>query len=256
MTKRQIDENIFLIPYYPNYDEALKWYLDPQLCKQVDNIDHVYTLDRLKAMYGYLSSHGDCYYIEYSGELAGDITLKENGEISLVICKEHQNKHIGRKCVKNILELAKEKGMKEVKAEIYSFNEQSRKMFLSVGFRHFGGDWYRYDLGDNADFTVNRMLEMQRSLQNKYKGKWEEISPEVGKNKLLWMIGEIGEVIDIVKKNGGVKACEDGEIRKELVEELADVLMYYNDILLCYGITAEELKESYSNKYKRNMERW
>ena len=54
----------------------------------------------------------------------------------------------------------------------------------------------------------------------------------------------------------GVKACEDGEIRKELVEELADVLMYYNDILLCYGITAEELKESYSNKYKRNMERW
>ncbi len=97
---------------------------------------------------------------------------------------------------------------------------------------------------------------MQRSLQNKYKGKWEQISIETGKNKLLWMTGEIGEVIDIIKKNGGAKACEDGAIRKKLVEELADVLMYYNDVLLCYGITAEELKESYSSKYKRNMVRW
>ena len=45
-------------------------------------------------------------------------------------------------------------------------------------------------------------------------------------------------------------------IRKELVEELADVLMYYNDVLLCYGISAEELKEVYSEKCKRNMNRW
>ena len=51
-------------------------------------------------------------------------------------------------------------------------------------------------------FSVNEMLEMQRTLQDKYKDKWEGISPEVGKNKLLWMIGEVGEVIDIVKKFG------------------------------------------------------
>lgn len=50
------------------------------------------------------------------------------------------------------------------------------------------------------------MKEMQRTLQEKYKDKWEGISPEVGKNKLLWMVGEIGEVIDIVKKHGGLKA--------------------------------------------------
>ena len=92
------------------------------------------------------------------------------------------------------------------------------------------------------DFTINEMLEMQRTLQDKYKNKWEPIGPETGKNKLLWMIGEIGEVVDIVKKNGDVKACTDAEIRKSLVEELADVLMYYNDVLLCYGISADELK--------------
>ena len=38
--------------------------------------------------------------------------------------------------------------------------------------------------------------------------------------------------------------------------EMPDVLMFYNDALLCYGITAEELKESYTKKFQRNMERW
>ena len=106
------------------------------------------------------------------------------------------------------------------------------------------------------DFSINEMLEMQRALQEKYKDIWEGISPEVGKNKLLWMLGEIGEVIDIIKKHGGETACKDAELREQLVEELADVLMYYNDVLLCYGISAEELKQTYAHKFEKNMERW
>ena len=106
------------------------------------------------------------------------------------------------------------------------------------------------------DFSINEMLEMQKALQEKYKHKWEPICAETGKNKLLWMIGEIGEVIDIIKQNGGTKASSDAEIRKDLVEELSDVLMYFNDVLLCYNISAEELKESYTNKFERNMKRW
>lgn len=106
------------------------------------------------------------------------------------------------------------------------------------------------------DFTINEMQDMQRKLQDKYKEKLESIGPETGKNKLLWMIGEIGEVIDIVKKNGGTKACSDAKLRNDLVEEMADVLMYYNDVMLCYGISAEELKQSYLEKYKKNMGRW
>ena len=105
-------------------------------------------------------------------------------------------------------------------------------------------------------FTVQNMLDMQNQLQEKYKDKWEPICPETGKNKMLWMIGEIGEVIDIVKKNGGRKAAEDNEIRSHLIEEMADVLMYYNDMLLCYGITAEELREVYKKKFERNLNRW
>lgn len=105
-------------------------------------------------------------------------------------------------------------------------------------------------------FDMSEMQEMQKTLQEKYKHKWESICPEIGQNKLLWMIGEIGEVIDIVKKHGGTKASTDEKLRKDLVEEMADVLMYYNDVMLCYGITAEELKQAYTEKFEKNMKRW
>lgn len=107
-----------------------------------------------------------------------------------------------------------------------------------------------------SDFTVKDMLTMQQELQEKYKDKWELICPEAGKHKLLWLIGEIGEVIDIIKKNGDTKAVEDVALRKHLIEEMADVLMYYNDVLLCYGISEEELKEAYVTKFEKNMKRW
>lgn len=107
-----------------------------------------------------------------------------------------------------------------------------------------------------SDFSINEMQEMQRRLQEKYKDKWEPISPETGKNKLLWMMGEVGEVIDIIKKHGDQEAVNDANLRRSLVEEMADVLMYYNDVMLCYGILAEELKESFTKKFERNMTRW
>lgn len=107
-----------------------------------------------------------------------------------------------------------------------------------------------------SNFSIQEMLSMQKELQEQYKEKWEQIGPAAGKHKLLWMVGEIGEVIDIVKKNGDKKVTEDSAVRAELVEELADVLMYYNDVLLCYGITEDELKQAYIQKFEKNMKRW
>ena len=107
-----------------------------------------------------------------------------------------------------------------------------------------------------SDFTIKDMLAMQQTLQEKYKDKWETICPEAGKDKLLWLLGEVGEVIDIIKKNGDQKAVEDLDLRQHLVEEMADVLMYYNDVLLCYGISEQELKEAYIAKFEKNMTRW
>ena len=105
-----------------------------------------------------------------------------------------------------------------------------------------------------AHFTIHEMQEMQNALQERYRDKWEPICPENGQNKLLWMIGEIGEVIDIIKKIGAEKAMT--EKRSELVEELADVLMYFNDVMTCYGITEDEIKQAYTQKFEKNMNRW
>lgn len=146
MKERIIDKEIRFIPYYRNDAASLPWYQDLDVCKQVDNRDKPYDTELLHNMYDYLCAHGDCYYIEYNGVLVGDVSLRDSGEIAIVICKEYQNKHIGRRCVIDMLKLAKEKEMAKVTANIYSFNAQSRRMFLSVGFRQTDEEWYEYAL--------------------------------------------------------------------------------------------------------------
>ena len=144
MEIRIVDEDIRLIPYYKNNDVAIRWYQDKDVCKQVDDIDFVYDLDRLNRMYDYLSSHGEVYYIEFRSALVGDVSLKDDGEIAIVISKENQNKGIGRRVIKNILYLAEYKGMGEVWASIYPFNKQSQRVFTLVGFEKIGEEDYIY----------------------------------------------------------------------------------------------------------------
>lgn len=146
MKNRVIDNEIKLIPYYRNDAASFPWYQDLDVCKQVDNRDEPYNLELLHSMYDYLNTHGDCYYIEYKGVLVGDISLRDNSEIAIVVCKEYQNQHIGRRCVMDMLKLAKEKGMEKVKANIYSFNRQSQSMFQSIGFERIDDEWYEYKL--------------------------------------------------------------------------------------------------------------
>ena len=106
------------------------------------------------------------------------------------------------------------------------------------------------------DLSISEMQEMQKVLQEKYFDKWGGLSPERGRSTLLWMIGEAGEVADIIKKKGDQAIMDDPEIRAHFIEEMADVLMFYNDVLLCYGIKPEELEEVYRAKHERNMTRW
>lgn len=142
MKTRTIDEEIKLVPYYPNYATALKWYQDLELCKQGDNRDTVYDINLLKRMYKYLNKHGDLFYIKYKNRLCGDVCLQPSGEVNIVIAKPFQNKHIGRRVIKEITQLAKEKGLQELHAEIYSFNTQSQKMFQSMGFTKVDEEQY------------------------------------------------------------------------------------------------------------------
>lgn len=78
--------------------------------------------------------------------LVGDVTLRNDQEVCIVVCKDYQNKRIGRRCILKMIELAKEKGMDQITAEIYPFNTQSQKMFLSIGFVKTGEETYTYQL--------------------------------------------------------------------------------------------------------------
>ena len=68
--------------------------------------------------------------------------LQPSGEVNIVIAKPFQNKHIGRRVVNEIIQLAKEKDIRQLHAEIYDFNTQSQKMFQSIGFQKVDNEQY------------------------------------------------------------------------------------------------------------------
>ena len=107
-----------------------------------------------------------------------------------------------------------------------------------------------------SEFSLNEMQRMQNDLQEKYKEKWGGLSPEKATEKLLWLYGELGEVADVIKKNGSAKVMGDEAVRQHFVEEMCDVMMYLNEVLLCYDISPDEIKKAYVQKYEKNMSRW
>lgn len=76
------------------------------------------------------------------------------------------------------------------------------------------------------DLTIGEMMQLQQELFAPHAGEWHPMEPEYGKDFLLYM-----------------------------VEEMADVPMYYNDVLLRYHVTPEEISESYMRKHEKNMGR-
>ncbi len=103
---------------------------------------------------------------------------------------------------------------------------------------------------------LTELQAIQRQLQEKYKHKWEPIDSAHARNKLLWLTGEVGEVAQVIKHHGDDAIVRDPATRNHFIEEMCDVMMYWNDILLCYGITPEEVEAVYRQKHERNMNRW
>ena len=52
-----------------------------------------------------------------------------------------------------------------------------------------------------------------------------------------------------------MRLMEENGVPTHFVEELSDVLMYYFDTLLRYGVTPQEISEAYCAKHSRNMGR-
>ena len=104
------------------------------------------------------------------------------------------------------------------------------------------------------DLSFSQIMAMQKDLYELHAHEWAPLEPEFGKDSLLYMMEEVGEVIAIIKKRGE-QIPESGTVRAAFLEEMADVLMYYTDVLLRYHVKPEELAETYLRKHTRNMGR-
>lgn len=105
------------------------------------------------------------------------------------------------------------------------------------------------------DLKISQMLAMQRELWEKHSEDWEPLTPEYARTSLLYMFEEMGEVVAIIKKKGEQEIMENAHVREELVTEAADVMMYFGDFLLRFGISEEEISEAYVRKHAKNMKR-
>lgn len=105
------------------------------------------------------------------------------------------------------------------------------------------------------DLNFSQMMQMQQDLFERHKDTWAPREPEYGKDHILYMVEEIGETIAILKKKGCGEVMEDPDVRAAFTQELADILMYYTDILLCFHVTPEEIGNAYREKHMRNMGR-
>lgn len=99
------------------------------------------------------------------------------------------------------------------------------------------------------------MLHYSRALWEQNQEKWAPMEATYGKNFILYMIEEIGEAISIIKKKGEHEIMDNELVRKHFIEELADVMMYYADVLNRFHITPEEFSQVYINKVQQNMKR-
>lgn len=105
------------------------------------------------------------------------------------------------------------------------------------------------------DISVSQMMAMQKELYELHKHEWSPRVPQTGRDFMLFMVEELGEAIAIIKKKKDMAVTEDPEVRRHFTEEMADVLMYYTEILICHGISPEEIATAYQNKHLRNMGR-
>ena len=93
------------------------------------------------------------------------------------------------------------------------------------------------------DLSIGDMRRMQDELQKKYGADWIQLTPENGHYSVLWAVSEIGEVVDVIKKQGDQAIMEDPETREHFISEVADVTMFLMDLLTCYHISTEEFAD-------------
>ena len=105
------------------------------------------------------------------------------------------------------------------------------------------------------NISVQEMLNYSLQLWKKHKKEWSPLEAKYAKYRLLWLIGELGEVIDIIKKDGEKAIMRNQSVRVKLIEEITDCYMYLADTLNCYKVTSKKFSQIYHQKMQYNLRR-
>lgn len=118
----------------------LPCYQDRETVRMVDGPNaEPYDLDKLRAMFQYMSEHGELYVIERLIPDRGWIPIGDAGlqvqATPIVLSPDHRGQGIGRAVIEALIERARVLGWQSVEvSEIYDYNVASRRMYESLGF--------------------------------------------------------------------------------------------------------------------------
>ena len=117
----------------------------------------LYDLDRLTAMYQYMSEYGELYLIERLTAGHGWVPIGDAGlqtkATPIVLSAEHRVQGIGRAVIRALVDRARDLGWPSVEvSEIYHYNVVSQRMYESLGFVPVGDT----ELGRSYRLTLSQ----------------------------------------------------------------------------------------------------
>ena len=134
-----VDDEIRLRRYDGIHGFALSWYQDPELVWLVDGVREPYDREKLDRMYRYLDAHGELYFIEIMQDGVflpiGDVTFWPDDMPIVIGDAAWRGRGVGRQVIAALVQRARELGWERLRvAEIYDWNEASRRCFEHAGF--------------------------------------------------------------------------------------------------------------------------
>lgn len=135
-----VDEGLRLRRYDGAHAFALPWYQDEETLWLVDGCREPYDMARLDAMYRYLDSHGELYWIEVQEAGAwrpiGDVTFWQTDMPIVIGDRSYRGRGVGVRVIRTLVERGRTLGYSALEVqEIYHYNAASRRCFEKVGFR-------------------------------------------------------------------------------------------------------------------------
>ena len=96
------------------------------------------------------------------------------------------------------------------------------------------------------DLKMSEVFEAQEEVR--WVNHWPKYTPDDAQAHLLGATEEIGEISEIIRKCGHEAIMNSPTIRRKLTTEVVDAVSYLVNVLLSYGITAEEFSEAFVRK--------